>query len=164
MTKEQSEFLESLYRENYPLIVNYAYLSLRDSDRANDIAQQTFAVACRKIQQLISSPNPVGWLINTVKYLTLNEERKQRRYLKTFVALESLQEWQLPSQSDEEDLSLLYGNVLPKEEFDLLRRYIVEGVPCAQLAEEQQVSVWAIYKRLERLIRRFQKNFGEELV
>lgn len=162
MTQEQREFLESLYRENYPLMVCCAYLRLRDSDRARDIAQQTFAVACRKVEQLISSPNPAGWLMNTVKFLSLNEGRKQRRYQKTVVALDSVQEGRLPTQCDQEDLTLLYGNLLPQEDFDLLRRHIVEGTPCAQLAAEQQVSVWAIYKRLERLIKRLQKIFGEE--
>ena len=67
LSGEQQNRLSELYRENFVPLLCYARSILRDHDAAEDVAQETFQIACRRADQLFASENPDGWLMNTLK-------------------------------------------------------------------------------------------------
>ena len=75
LTTEQDERLTSLYREMYEKLVNLAYLKLHHVSLAEEAAQETFCIACRRPEAVLESPNPQGWLVTTLRYVVKNMER-----------------------------------------------------------------------------------------
>jgi RNA polymerase sigma-70 factor (ECF subfamily) len=61
------KFYETLIDTMYDTLLDYARLRVSDTSRAQDIVQDACLLAWEKIDSLISSPNPNGWMMNTLK-------------------------------------------------------------------------------------------------
>ena len=60
--KENREFFEELYRSEYDNIKRYVRRMITDGNGIEDIVQETFVEAYRKISFLRTHPNVPGWL------------------------------------------------------------------------------------------------------
>ena len=75
--------VESLFRAHYNKLVWYAQTLLTrnaqtsDPGRAEEAVQEAFAIAWSKWEDLFASPNPAGWLYNTVNNVVRNMIRSQ---------------------------------------------------------------------------------------
>lgn len=76
---EQERKIEKLYREMYSLLYIYAENALANKHLAEEAVQDTFRIACAKAEAVLGSPNPKGWLVNTLKYVILNIRRTQAK-------------------------------------------------------------------------------------
>ncbi|NLW69936.1 MAG: hypothetical protein GX061_02475 [Eubacteriaceae bacterium] len=110
MEKETDEFITELYRELYTKLLIYASSALGDKSRAmaEQAVQETFLIACRKSTQLTESPNPRGWLFNTLKYVIKNMRRENSEMILYLEELKPLEE-----KGEEECLSpdTLYNDI-----------------------------------------------------
>ena len=63
----QRRLIEELYLEMYDKLLTYARCSLDGESLAEEAVQEAVQIACQKIDSLQESPNPRGWMFNTVK-------------------------------------------------------------------------------------------------
>ena len=83
LSPEESEALEQFYRAEYQRMLRVAGYTLKNDNLAETAVQETFVTAARKIDSLLSSPNPTGWLYNTLNYCfatVITNNSAQSRY------------------------------------------------------------------------------------
>ena len=146
MTAVEEQWIEDLYLELYDLLFGYAYGILNDVSQSEEAVQETFRIACDKVASLRESPNPHGWLMNTLKGVLQNQLRRNRK-----------QSDELPEgEMDPLSVELLYGNVSQSKEFKLLQA-ISEGETTKEIAQRLGITEGSCKKRVQRS-RRYLKN------
>ena len=158
MTNEQRRKIDRLYEQKREFLVSYAWGSLKNIALAEEAAQEAFAIACEKPAQICNSPNPDGWLVNTLKNVIHNMER--RRMVAEKVVTDCLGDKldMLPAPAQQLDLKLLYGNVADTEDFRIMMALGPEGMSMKELADELGISVNAAKKRAERARKNMQRR------
>lgn len=150
MTVEQKDFIELLYLELYERLRIYACTALENEALAEEAVQETFRTACMKPEALWTSPNPHGWLYQTLKN-TIRNTRKTRtnaqRLLAEYIATHS---GQVAYSEDHIGLETTYGNLSASEEFRLLKEFAVDGQSHLEMATKRGISVEACKKRVQR--------------
>lgn len=158
LDKKQTETIEQLYRKNYAALMRYAVSKLKSSELALDAVQETFEIACMKVESVLASPNPTGWLFLALKNVMRNMYAKQRRKENTFVSVENYDSL-IGTQDVELELRDLYGGIVSLEELKLLQMVTVDGYTLKEAAAELQISTEACKKRFQRAKAKFQKNY-----
>ena len=158
MTNKQRKQIDVLYDKNYDFLVSYAWGSLKNISLAEEAAQEAFAIACEKPDQVCNSPNPDGWMVNTLKNVIQNMER--RRMAAERVVTDCLGDKLdlLPAPGHQLDLKLLYGAIADTEEFRIMMAIGPAGMSMLELAEELGISYSAAKKRAERARKILQKR------
>ena len=159
--QEQDIFLEQLYRAHFHELEVHAYGFLGRWDLANIAAQDAFHTAWIRIEAVMASPNPVGWMKNTVRNTCYNMVRSQNRYLKLFLSLEALPPDAEPSSTDYSQSSDLLQEIedsLSPQEYALLKAIFIDGRSYLDLAEKLGISMWACRKRVERIIKKIRRK------
>ncbi len=77
LSDTQRQAIEKLYMDMYYSLSAYAQSALNDRSLAEEAVQDTFRIACAKADKFLSSPNPKGWLLNTLKYVIKNSIRSR---------------------------------------------------------------------------------------
>ena len=155
------KFIETLYIKNASLLFNYANIILSNASLAEEAVQETFVIACIKQHALENSPNPEGWLMNTLKNVCRNIQKKNRNYYLSRIL--SLNESVLGTTALESD-NLWETNVqdfISKEDFMILKKIILDGYSYKDLAKELGISLEACKKRAQRAKQRFRKNYDK---
>ena len=149
MTSDQHKRIEVFYLEMYDQLFLYAQNALKNESLAEEAIQETFRIVCTKPEDLLSSPNPKGWIINTLKYTMQNMRRNRDRtnallnqYLATYTS-DAFSEDRIP-------LEVTYENVAHSEEFRLIKEMAVEGKSHLEMAQARGISVDACKKRVQR--------------
>ncbi len=158
MKKEHSEQIEVLYRQHFRAMVVHAYRFVGDWERATEAAQEAFRIACEKPDALVSSPNPIGWLKQTTRNVCSNILKQQRLLAKLLVSLEKLTDPELPYVVDirSDELDEL-RSITDKESIDILKKIFLHGYSYREVADSYGISVWACYKRVQRVIGKIKK-------
>ena len=150
MDIEQSRFIEQLYKEMYDMLITYARCALQEDALAEEAVQETFRIACQKPESLQESPNPKGWLVNTLKNTIRNikhnratAQRILTQYLELRIDEDSYSE-------DKLSLVALYEDIANTEEFKLLKEFAVDGRSHLEMAKSRGITVAACKKRLQR--------------
>ena len=149
MTSDQHKRIEVFYLEMYDQLFLYAQNALKNESLAEEAIQETFRIVCTKPEDLLSSPNSKGWIINTLKYTMQNMRRNRDRtnallnqYLATYTS-DAFSEDRIP-------LEVTYENVAHSEEFRLIKEMAVEGKSHLEMAQSRGISVAACKKRVQR--------------
>ena len=66
-----------MYVEHYSYLYRFAR-SFVNPDLAEDLVQETFLIAQKRLDRVTSSENPTGWLINTLKNVIGNTYQKRQ--------------------------------------------------------------------------------------
>lgn len=154
------KFIETLYIKNASLLFNYANIILSNASLAEEAVQETFVITCIKQHALENSPNPEGWLMNTLKNVCRNIQKNRNYYLSRIL---SLNESVLGTTALESD-NLWETNVqdfISKEDFMILKKIILDGYSYKDLAKELGISLEACKKRAQRAKQRFRKNYDK---
>lgn len=143
-----------------------AIKTLRQNSLANDAVQETMLIACKKINALKNSPNPRGWLINTLKHV-LNRFQKARgmhnRFFLLDHSIDSTQELIPDAKAHKPNPDLLYEGLISEEDYYILRRIGVEGDSINELAAELGISLPTARKRIQRAKDRFRKQYAGQI-
>lgn len=150
MNTEQRKQIDELYFSLYDFLVCYAESSLGNEALAEEAVQETFAIACAKPSNVCESPNPRGWLVQTLKYVIANLERRRINAEKVVTDCLGERIDTLPAPPDQMDLRVLYGNVAQTEEFKLMLAISQEGKSLIEIAQEKGITVEACKKRAQR--------------
>ena len=150
MTSEQRKRIEEFYLEMYELLLIYARNAFDNESLAEEAIQETFRIVCMKPDDLLSSPNPKGWIINTLKYTIQNMKRsrdKANALLMQYLAAHSNH---VAFSEDRISLEVTYENVARSEEFQLIKEMAIEGKSHLEMAKSRGISVAACKKRVQR--------------
>ena len=162
LREDQNVLIEQLYREMYHPLFTYARNALNDTSFAEEAVQDTFRIACAKIEALESSPNPKGWLYNVLKNVIRNMRRRQIQITK--LAMEAMMNESTVAPAGTEDaVDLMYSDVIPREEYLLLKRIALERMTMLELSVELGISVEACKKRVQRARNKMKKELEKFL-
>lgn len=150
MTAEQRRKIEELYLEMFDMLLTYASASLEEPALAEEAVQETFQVACQKPMQLLSSENPKGWLVNTLKYTICNMKRRRDSARQLLAKYLISQTKDIAISEDNLRLDLMYENIAETNEFQILRQMAIEGKSHLEMATERGISISACKKRVQR--------------
>lgn len=150
MNAEQDKLIEDLFRRLYRFMLNYAESSLKNKSLAEEAVQETFAIACRRANCVCDSESPEGWLVETLKFVLLNLERRQQTANRIIAALPEYRPDLVAAPEEPENLKLLYGDIANTKEFQLVYAMAVEGKSCIEIAEAEGITAPACRKRFER--------------
>ena len=158
MNARYSIEIDRLYLQMYPLLFEYARSSLSNDALAEEAVQDTFIIACQKAEALCNSPNPEGWLVNTLKNVLSNTIRSQniaRRILLDYFATNI---HDISASSDRVELEILYDDIADLEEFKLLKEIALDGKSYLEMAQARGITVGTCRKRVERAKKVLQKR------
>jgi RNA polymerase sigma-70 factor (ECF subfamily) len=150
---------EMLARQNEPMLLAYVFSIVADSSLAEDIAQQTFLIAYRKIDSLKDSAAFPAWLRGIARleaYAALR--RRGREFPVAPAALQELDEAyrsfeeQIPAETWEERFRVVEKcfDQLPEPLQTVCQLHYFEDRKAREIAETQGVNLNAVLKRLER--------------
>ena len=125
LNQEEEKFIEQLYREMYTRLYLYAKNAQGNKMLAEEAVQDTFRIACIKPESLMSSKNPRGWLINTLKNVIRNRQRTEARLNNLLLAAMSAYEPQAKAAVDTVEFHVAYSDVLGEGDFQLLINIVI---------------------------------------
>lgn len=168
MLPNQEVFFNQLYQENFWKLRRYALTCLNEN-QAEEIVQDTFLEATKKIDILVAHENPGGWLMDTLKNKIRNCQRKNQKELMLLVSLDPETILQIAAPRSTEDIveqneslsatSQIIKDSLSPDDLHILKRIIFDNASHKEVSDELQISVWASQKRLERIRVKLSKLF-----
>ena len=150
MTPKQRKIIENLYNELRPKLLSYAISALPSVSQAEEAIQDAFQIACQKADDVISSPNPQGWIFITLKNVVSNERKQRLRDTKIITDTLGSHIDKIGCSTDNIDLDILYSNVANTDEFKLIKAIALDGKSMRELSIELGISVAATKKRAQR--------------
>ncbi|WP_313343083.1 sigma-70 family RNA polymerase sigma factor [Sedimentibacter sp.] len=154
---KQKSFIEEMYMDMYYFLSTYAQSSLNDCALAEEAVQDTFRIACAKIDDFISSPNPKGWLLNTLKYVIKNMVRSRAYINNIIITSLDKNEITLAKNTDELNIDIIYSDIVDSEDYKLLKRIALDKYTMLEAAQELGISVEACKKRVQRAKKKLKK-------
>ena len=162
LSDTQRQAIEKLYMNMYYSFSAYAQSALNDRSLAEEAVQDTFRIACAKADKFLSSPNPKGWLLNTLKYVIKNSIRSRAVLNRVVVTSIDLDENSIPGDTDIPDVDFIYSDLADSEDYILLKKIALDKYSMLEAAQELGISVEACKKRVwrakKKLKKRFEKN------
>jgi RNA polymerase sigma-70 factor (ECF subfamily) len=150
MTAEQDTFITKHYLEKRKFLLEYADSSLHNYALAEEAVQQTFEIACYKINDFYNSPNPGGWLTKTLSFVIRNIQSRQRTERKVIAFTDDYRPDLVAAPESPTPLRMTYGSLVDTPQFRLLYETEILGHTLAEIAEELDISEAACKKRAER--------------
>ena len=154
-------FIADLFFRERPKLLRYAQVIFQKRGgyvdpigRAEDIVQEAFYLACEKRDDLIKTDDPTRWLVAAVTYKAREALREDRKWVQGLMLL-PCEEPIVPFPEPEELSSLI-----PKEDYDLLRRLYVDGYTYKELCTELGVNKSNLGMRINRIKKSFKKKHG----
>jgi RNA polymerase sigma-70 factor (ECF subfamily) len=146
----------------YRKLFTYANTVINDEYRAQDIVHETFLTAVRKIDSVKDSPNPEGWLVNTLKNVIKHELRDRNKIAGVVLSLESLED--AAAVSDDYSKIGLEDMKAPlsADEWRLLNAVYLEGRKYAEVARELGIEYDACRKRVRKARNKAAKLWEKE--
>jgi len=160
--EDQMKLIEQLYREMYHMLLIYAKSALSDVSLAEEAVQETFRIACTKVSDIEESPNPKGWLLNALKNVLRNMRRQQVQITKLTMAA-IMSETAVVYDGVESALDDMYANMVPREDFLLLKQIALRKTTMLELSRELGISVEACKKRVQRAKSKMKAALEKEL-
>lgn len=157
----QQKFIKELYKEMYYSLSAYALSALNDRSLAEEAVQDTFRIACAKVNDFQSSTNPKGWLFNTLKYVIKNMIRSRSRLNNIIISSFDFDENIYTKDSNTSNIDLLYSDIVDSPEYKLLKRIVIDKYTMLEAAQELGISVDACKKRVQRSKKKLQNHLKE---
>lgn len=123
-------FIEQLYHLYAEKLYNIAYVKLEyDEEKANKVLQETFSIACMKIDVLYYSEYPFAWLLQVQSFVIKREkfricmgktEEEKYEFAKE-ISMDTLPKDQIPTQESESHENSLFEelqDILSTKELD----------------------------------------------
>lgn len=131
----------------------------KDPDRAHEAVQETFLIAWEKPKEFLGSLSPVGWLVNTMKYVVRNMVREDQRWNARLIKFQEYLDRDAVHPAPGADLEL--EGLIPPEELDLLKRLYLHGETYEELCEELGLKKSTLAMRVKKSKEDFRKKYWE---
>ena len=120
----------------------------------------------------MASENPIGWLVNALKFSIGKIKRKKEQYARTIVLMpvyldsddnvETSIEDIPDTNPPDEDVDFLYSDLSVHKEFQLMKQYAVEDKSIKEIADEQGISINACKQKLYRCRLKLKKLWDKQ--
>lgn len=157
MNRQQDAFFDQLYLEHYKDLFRYAYRLTYEQNIAEEIIQDVFLEAYKKIDLLYKHENPVGWLYVAVRNISKAYMRESLR-MKKLLPLEN----NAVAITDVECKELLSQNFLTLEESEIMEKFYIEKNSLAEISVAYGISLSACKMRLKRARDKFKVCYEKE--
>ena len=166
---EAVERFEELYEAHYRRIVAYARRRTYSLDDADDVAAATFAVAWRRLDDLVGADEPLAWLYGVAFRTVLSQRRSVKKTTK--LAERAAAQYSDPVESIESTVEArdqlvrarAAAETLSENDQEILRLVGWEERSHAEIAEILDISRVLVRTRLLRARRRLQTAYDESL-
>ena len=156
--EENAAFLDELILHNYSIMLEYADHFFNNRDVAEDAVQDTFLLAQIKIDELLNSPNPAGWLMNTLKNIIGDLYRRRKKVMELCTPLED----SLATTAFSINPRLEYEGIISRQELDLLFWIYCDGLSYKEVSDKLGIGLSACKKRIQRAKIRFRQAMENE--
>lgn len=150
MNARYSREIDRLYLQMYAMLFEYARSMLANDALAEEAVQDTFTIACQKAEFLCTSPNPEGWLVNTMKNVLRNTIRSRNIAMCILTDYFASKANEIAVTDDRAGLEVMYDDIADTEEFKLVKEMALEGRSYAEMAQDRGISIATCRKRMER--------------
>ena len=167
LDSRQDEFVSQLYREMYYQLMAYAKSALANEALAEEAVQDAFRIACAKIEDLMGSENPRGWIVLTLKNVIRNTRRELASLNNLVVATLSMEDeafvesttaaTDITQRVEDSEIDILYLDLLTPDEYKLLKLIALHRYTMLEAAEEFGISVETCKKRVQRTKEKLRK-------
>jgi RNA polymerase sigma factor (sigma-70 family) len=168
MNREKDKFLAELYQEVSGKLFSIAYINVNDHHRAEELVQDVFLRASEKIDKVMQSPNPSGWLYYALQFFLKHEFRSHLNIQKAFAEqsafTEDLEDSSANSAEDEALKMLELSSMFTESEWHLLKRAYIERYTIAEIVDELGIEYDACAKRLQKARDKARELFREESI
>ena len=158
MTAEQDRFFTAIYLDRRKPLLEYAESNLHNHALAEEAVQQAFEIACRKIEDFQSSPNPQGWIFNAVRFVVFNMASRQRTESRVIAPVDEYRPDLVAAPADPLPLRVHFGQLVDSPQFWIVYEMEIVGRTLAEIAIDLGVSEAACKKRAERARKYLQKK------
>lgn len=145
--RDKNDIIEYYYKSEYNNLFRYAARILLNEGLAEDAVQDTFQIAMKRIDVFAASPNPVGWLYETLKNVLKHVQRDRQRHMKMMIPMDLVPEESMSVEEIMPKLSTLYGD---DEEMKLLILFYGYGFKVRDLADVLGITESACKMRIRR--------------
>lgn len=163
MNAEQSRKITELYIGMYDNLMMVARKNEDSESLAEEAVQETFSIACQKLEECLEHPSPQGWLVSTLRNVIRNARRKRANGKRLIEQYLMAQFREASVSEDRLDLNILYGKTADTEEFRLIFEMAVDGRSHKEMAESRGISVSACKKRVQRAKEILQRKLGNDV-
>ena len=155
----EREFIHALYRDHYPALRGYAAALGFRGDAAEDLLQETFLAAIRRIAALQACDNTRAYLMQILRNV-IGYRLRSMKYAAELI--EKLRAQTPEDHWDELGPETLYRGLIGDDELRLLLRFYVDGLSQKELAEELDIDLGACKMRLKRARERLRAALAQE--
>lgn len=158
MINERSKGLFiQLYSKYYSEMHYWAKKVLDSDDIAEDLVQETFVIAYKKVDDLVKSTSPKGWLYKTLRHVIGDNYRRRASLIETISLSESTE----IATNDAANLRLELEGSIGKTDLDILIRVYTEGYTYKEISEIYGISIPAAKKRVQRAKEKLREEFDK---
>ena len=158
MTAEQDRFFTAIYLDRRKSLLEYAESNLHNHALAEEAVQQAFEIACRKIEDFQSSPNPQGWIFNAVRFVVFNMASRQRTERRVIAPVDEYRPDLVAAPADPLPLRVHFGQLVNSPQFRIVYEMEIVGRTLEEIAIDLGISEAACKKRAERARKHLQKK------
>ena len=150
MDAEGTTRLETLYRDVGPALLAYLSRVCGDKHAAEDLLQETFCHAARRIERVVEAISPRAWLFTIARNLAATARRQRH----TAVALSSA--WPAPQNADDAELDSMRQAIakLPDAMREALELRLRAELSYEEIAAVLEIPVGTVRSRLHHAVRR----------
>ena len=157
LDRKLEEIFEKLYFDNYKNLLKNAYRLTYEKNAAEEIVQDAFIEAYKKIERLQNHENLVGWLYITVKNISKAYLRKNKEIKKLF----PLEDYNIAVTDNESEEAVL-SNYLTKKDTDIMLKFYKDKKSLMEISNEYGISLSACKMRLKRARDKFKYKYEND--
>jgi len=160
-TKEKQRYYERIYRETRQAVEHYLVILLHNSSAVEDVIQEVYLEAYRKLDVLVHHPEPRGFLFRVARNKALHWIRDKNRIDRAeFLCEDSV----LATKEDEcdayeeADIRMTIQGALTEEEYRLFDAHYICGYTTKEIAATGHRSHAAVRMNCCRMTQKLRKS------
>ncbi len=157
--KQQDAQFVLLYKNNYSDMYYFAKKVLGSDDIAEDVVQETFLVAYRKLDDFLNCPSPKGWLFKALRHIIGDTYRKRARMVEVF----SLSSDMELITNDPANIILELENENNKTDLEMLFLVYCKRYTYQEISDMYGLSINAAKKRVQRAKTKLRKELDQSI-
>lgn len=150
LSEEQKQFVLKYISSMSNSLQRYCVRLLRDIHLSEDAVQEVFLTACVRIEDFFISPKPEAWLMTTAFNVAQNIRRKYVDKQESLLP-EDVERIAAPKDTTGMDMEIKFGDAAGTADFGMFTRIFVDGEKMGKVAAENNLSISALKKRVQRL-------------
>jgi RNA polymerase sigma-70 factor (ECF subfamily) len=146
----------ALVKKHQAMVFSIAYAALRDRSAAEEVAQDVFLELHRVLPVLDSPAHVVNWLRRATAHRSIDRQRRQQRWWRSFWPLEQVPEPAAPGAEGDillsEALRQLIASLPAKPRLVMILRYQEDMEP-AEIAEALRMPLGTVKSHVQRSLK-----------